>query len=71
VAGAITSFARAIGEFGATMMVAGRLRTIPIMIYVKAMGGENGIADALSLLLVALSFLILLLVNLLGERARR
>ena len=68
VAGAITSFARAIGEFGATMMVAGRLKTIPIMIYVKAMGGESGVADALSLLLVLLSFLVLLLVNLLGER---
>ena len=70
VAGAITCFARAIGEFGATMMVAGRLRTIPIMIYVKAMGGETGVADALSLLLVLLSFVILLLVNLLSERAR-
>ncbi|NPA24800.1 MAG: ABC transporter permease subunit [Deltaproteobacteria bacterium] len=68
VAGVITAFARAIGEFGATMMVAGRLKTIPIMIYVKAMGGDSGVADGLSLLLVLLSFVVLLLVNILGER---
>ena len=68
VAGVITAFARAIGEFGATMMVAGRLKTIPIMIYSKAMGGDAGVADGLSLLLVLLSFMVLLLVNLLGER---
>ncbi len=68
VAGVITAFARAIGEFGATMMVAGRLKTIPIMIYVKAMGGDAGVADGLSLLLVLLSFMVLLLVNLIGEK---
>ena len=70
VAGVITAFARAIGEFGATMMVAGRLKTIPIMIYVKAMGGDAGVADGLSLLLVLLSFMVLLLVSLLGEKRR-
>ncbi len=70
VAGVITAFARAIGEFGATMMVAGRLKTIPIMIYVKAMGGDAGVADGLSLLLVLLSFLVLFLVNFLGEKRR-
>ncbi|MBN2807864.1 MAG: ABC transporter permease subunit [Deltaproteobacteria bacterium] len=70
VAGVITAFARAIGEFGATMMVAGRLKTIPIMIYTKAMGGDAGVADGLSLLLVLLSFCVLLLVNLLGDRGR-
>jgi molybdate transport system permease protein len=68
LAGAITAFARAIGEFGATMMVAGRLKTIPIMIYVKAMGGDAGVADGLSLLLVLLSFTVLMLVNVIGER---
>jgi molybdate transport system permease protein len=68
VAGTITAFARAIGEFGATMMVAGRLKTIPIMIYVKAMGGDPGVADGLSLLLVLLSFTVLMLVNVIGER---
>lgn len=70
VAGVITAFARAIGEFGATMMVAGRLKTIPIMIYSKAMGGDTGVADGLSLLLVLLSFMVLLLVNFLGEKRR-
>jgi molybdate transport system permease protein len=68
VEGVITAFARALGEFGATMMVAGRLKTIPIMIYVKAMGGDAGVADGLSLLLVLLSFMILLLVNFIGEK---
>ncbi len=44
--GTILSFARALGEFGATLMVAGnipgRTETIPIAIYSAVEGGETG-----------------------------
>jgi len=46
LAGTILSFARALGEFGATLMVAGnipgRTETIPIAIYSAVEGGETG-----------------------------
>ena len=46
LAGTILSFARALGEFGATLMVAGnipgRTETIPIAIYFAVEGGEIG-----------------------------
>ena len=46
LAGTILSFARALGEFGATLMVAGnipgRTETIPIAIYFAVEGGESG-----------------------------
>jgi molybdate transport system permease protein len=46
LAGTILSFARALGEFGATLMVAGnipgRTETIPIAIYFAVEGGETG-----------------------------
>ena len=46
LAGTILSFARALGEFGATLMLAGnipgRTETIPIAIYFAVEGGEIG-----------------------------
>ena len=54
-AGAAMAFARAIGEFGATLMVAGsvpgRTRTLPIAIYEAAQTGRAGEALAMALLL--------------------
>lgn len=47
-AGTMLAFARALGEFGATLMVAGSIpgktETIPIAIYFAVAGGENEIA---------------------------
>ena len=43
-AGTILSFARALGEFGATLMIAGNIpgktQTIPLAIYFAAEGGD-------------------------------
>ncbi len=54
-AGAAMAFARAVGEFGATLMVAGsipgRTRTLPIAIYEAAQTGRSGDALAMSLML--------------------
>lgn len=63
LAGAAMSWARALGEFGATLMFAGNLQgetqTLPLAIYV-AMESDLRVARALSLVLVAVAFALLL-----------
>jgi len=70
-AGAALAFARALGEFGATLMLAGnipgRTQTLPLAIYEAAMTGENTAALVLSVALTAVSVLVLLIVGRLGR----
>lgn len=70
-AGAALGFARALGEFGATLMLAGnipgRTQTLPLAIYEAAMTGENAVALALCLALTAVSVVVLLFVGRLGR----
>ena len=70
-AGAALGFARALGEFGATLMLAGnipgRTQTLPLAIYEAAMTGENRAALVLSVALTAVSIVVLLLVGRLGR----
>jgi molybdate transport system permease protein len=58
VAGAVLTFARALGEFGATITFAGNLpgvtQTLPLAVYV-GLEGDPGQAVALSLVLLAVS----------------
>ncbi len=65
-AGAAMSFARALGEFGATLMFAGNLKgqtqTLPLAIY-TALESDMRAAQALSLLLVVVAFALLLFVR--------
>jgi molybdate transport system permease protein len=72
IAGAVLSFARAIGEFGATLMLAGnipgRTDTMPLAIYSLASGGDWGRANAMVLCLTLLSGLFLYAANRLGGR---
>lgn len=62
-AGAAMSWARALGEFGATLMFAGNLQgrtqTLPLAIY-SALESDLRAAQALSVLLVIVAFLLLL-----------
>ncbi|HNI43019.1 MAG TPA: molybdate ABC transporter permease subunit, partial [Methanoregulaceae archaeon] len=62
----IMSFARALGEFGATIMFAGnfqgRTQTMPLAIY-TAMQGDLTAAITLSVILIIISFLIIALVK--------
>ena len=62
VAGAAMSWARAVGEFGATLLFAGNLtgrtQTMPLAVY-TAMESDLRAAQALSLILVAIGFAIL------------
>jgi molybdate transport system permease protein len=71
--GAALAFARAAGEFGATLMLAGnipgRTQTLPLAIYEAAMTGDDRAALLLSLLLTAVSVVVLMLVGRVG-RAR-
>lgn len=65
--GYILGFCRGLGEFGATLMVAGnipgRTQTIPTAIYVASDGGSMTMAWAWAGAMIALSFLMLLLVG--------
>jgi molybdate transport system permease protein len=68
ITGIILSYARALGEFGATFMFAGnivgRTQTAPIAIYVAMESGNMNIAWLLVISMVLISFFMLLLSNL-------
>jgi molybdate transport system permease protein len=72
IAGAVLSFARAMGEFGATLMLAGnipgRTDTMPLAIYSLASGGDWGRANTMVLFLTLLSGLFLYAANRFGGR---
>lgn len=69
-AGTILSFLRAIGEFGATLMIAGnipgRTQTAPVAIFFAVESGEMGEALALSGAIILLSLVAIGLLNRLG-----
>jgi len=71
VSGAILSFARALGEFGATIMFAGnfqgRTQTMPLAIY-TTMQGDLDAAISLAIILVAISFAVIAAVKVVTRR---
>ncbi|WP_319576003.1 ABC transporter permease [uncultured Desulfobacter sp.] len=71
-AGMVMTWARALGEFGATSMVAGcipfKTETMTVAIYQNAMSGELKASIAIALLLTVFSFTLLLIFK---SRARR
>jgi molybdate transport system permease protein len=73
LAGLVLAFARALGEFGATLMLAGnipgRTTTVPLAIYTAVQTGESGAALALVGILTALSCAVLIAAGRLGARA--
>jgi len=72
IAGAVLSFARALGEFGATLMVAGNIpgktNTMPITIYSLANSGEWSKANIIVIFFTALSGLFLYIANKFSKR---
>lgn len=73
LAGIVLSFARALGEFGATLMLAGNIpgktQTMPLAIYEAVAAGENHQAQVLALILTAVSLTAIYLTNkLVGSR---
>ncbi|WP_353854578.1 molybdate ABC transporter permease subunit [Bacillus sp. Bos-x628] len=67
LSGAVLSFARALGEFGATFMFAGNIpgktQTLPTAIYVAIDSGRMELAWAWTICIVILSFFMLLAVR--------
>ena len=74
-AAAVLSFARALGEFGATLMIAGNLpgktRTMSIAVYTAMQGGDRSLAFKWVLIIVGFSLTILILMNVLTDRGFR
>ena len=72
LAGTLLAFARALGEFGATLMLAGSIpgktETIPIAIFFAAEGGAMDRALALVLIMLAISLGVITAVNYWTER---
>lgn len=73
MAGIILSFARAMGEFGATLMIAGNIPgktdTLPIAIYASASSGDWSSANMMVLCLTLISGITLYLANKLAKGA--
>jgi molybdate transport system permease protein len=68
VGGAVLTWARALGEFGATIMFAGNLmgvsQTMPLAVYLDLESGDTSAALALSVILVCASACVLLAIRL-------
>jgi len=71
-AGAVLCFARAIGEFGATLLlagnIAGRTQTLPLAIYEALQMGDDSAALALSIVLTAVSLVSMAAIARLGRK---
>ena len=71
LSGIIMTFARALGEFGATLMFAGnfqgKTQTMPLAIYGE-LQSDMAVSIALAILLVVFSFGIILVVKYIGKR---
>jgi molybdate transport system permease protein len=72
-AGAVLAWARALGEFGATIMfagsIAGKTETMPLAVYGRYEAGDLNTALLLSVILVVCAMLVLLSVRLSGGRS--
>ncbi|MDO5334640.1 MAG: molybdate ABC transporter permease subunit [Coriobacteriia bacterium] len=73
--GTVLAFARALGEFGATLFLAGNYvgvtRTIPIAIYFEWINGNIEVAIFWTIVIIAFSFLVILFINLWGRRTTK
>ncbi len=74
LSGIVLCWARAVGEFGATLMVAGATRfkteTLPIAVFLNISSGELGIALVCAWLLIMTAFVVLLVTRWIGTPAR-
>jgi len=73
LAGLVLAFARALGEFGATLMLAGNIpgktATVPLAVYTAVQTGEQSTVLVLVAILTALSCVVLVAAGRLGARA--
>ncbi len=75
ISGGILAFARALGEFGATLMIAGNIpkvtQTIPVAIYMAVQGSRMDRAAVWVIIIVIISFTVVFLMNYLPNRKRK
>ena len=73
LSGGVLAFARGLGEFGATSMIAGNIagktRTLPMAVYSEGAAGNMGAADRYVAVIVVIAFISILLMNLGALRA--
>jgi len=74
-AGLVLAFARALGEFGATLMIAGNIpkvtQTIPLAIYFATAGGKMEVAAIWSFIIIGISCSVLGLMSFWNEKGRK
>lgn len=76
IAGTVLAFARALGEFGATMMLAGNIpgktTTLAVAVYSAMAGGDDALAYRYVIIDLVISFAVMLIMNLVtGEPVKR
>ncbi|MBM7689949.1 molybdenum ABC transporter permease subunit [Enterococcus ureilyticus] len=75
LAGGVLAFARGLGEFGATTMlagnIAGKTRTLPLAIYSAVAAGDWSLAQNYVTVIVVICLLMLFLTELFSRNARR
>ena len=73
--GAVLAFARAIGEYGATSMLAGNIlgktRTVSVAIAAETAAGNYGTAGFWVVVIVLISFVIVALINIVSGRGMK
>ena len=73
VSGGVLAFARGLGEFGATAMIAGNIagktRTLPMAVYSEVAAGNMDRAYGYVAIIVVIAFLSVVLMNVAGARA--
>lgn len=67
ISGMVLAFARALGEFGATLMIAGNIvgktQTVPTAIYFAVESGNTKLANSLVLIMTVFSFVLIFALN--------
>ena len=75
VSGGVLAFARGLGEFGATAMIAGNIagktRTLPMAVYSEVAAGNMERAYGYVAIIVVIAFLSVVLMNFAGARAEK
>ena len=75
IGGLVLSFARALGEFGATLMIAGnipgRTQTMPVAIFFAVESGDMNKAMIWVLIIVAISFIMIFLLNYWSDKQQK
>ncbi|MEF2879066.1 MAG: molybdate ABC transporter permease subunit [Blautia sp.] len=73
--GGILAFARGLGEFGATAMIAGNIagktRTLPLAVYSAVAAGDDETAGFYVAVIVVVSFLVVVLMNYFTRKERK